>query len=129
PGLILRFNLLCLVVMPSGFAVGSFFGLNGVCWAWLLLYPAVAVVWFSMTRGLIGYAWAELFSALAPAAVCTASMGLVVLMVRLATVSASGPVWQVAILVAAGVVSYGAVLAVGFRQQVQEIREIVFSRA
>ena len=128
PGLNLRYYLFCLVVLPPGFLVGSYFGLAGVCWAWMLLFPCIALWWFRRARTPIGYGWAELISALTPAVVSTVVMGMAVLVARFATGSISVPLWRLVILIAVGLAGYGLALTVGFRRQVQEIREIVFSR-
>lgn len=128
PGLVLRFNLICLAVMPAGFVAGSRFGLVGVCWAWMILFPAVAAIWFRMTRPLIGYAWGELAAALLPAAAGAASMGIVLASVRAATAWMPPGLSRLAILIAAGAATYGLVVLLGFRRRVQEIREAIRAR-
>jgi O-antigen/teichoic acid export membrane protein len=128
PGLVLRFNLICLAVMPAGFVVGSRYGLAGVCWAWVILFPAVAAIWFRMTRPLIGYTWGELAAALLPAAAAAASMGLVLTLVRSATAVMPIGLPRLAMLIMAGAATYGLVLLLGFRRRVQEIRDAMSAR-
>jgi hypothetical protein len=128
PGLVLRFNLICLAVMPAGFVVGSRYGLAGVCWAWVILFPAVAAIWFRMTRPLIGYTWGELAAALLPAAAAAASMGLVLTLVRSATAVMPIGLPRLAMLIMAGAATYGLVLLLGFRRRVQEIRDAMTAR-
>jgi len=128
PGLVLRFNLICLAVLPVGFVVGSRAGLAGVCWAWVILFPIVAAVWFQMTRPLIGYAWRELAAALAPAAACGATMTLALALLRAAIASMPIGPWKLAILVIAGAATYGLVLWFAFRGRVDDIREALTRR-
>ena len=128
PGLVLRFNLTCLAVMPAGFLIGSRFGLLGVCWAWLILFPAVTMMWFSMTRSLIGYRWGELASALLPASVSAVTMALALALVRPATEFLPlGPV-RLAVVVAAGAATYGLAMGIGFRGRVREMRAAIMNR-
>jgi len=117
-----------LAVMPIGFLVGSRFGLDGVCWAWLIVFPVVTAIWFAMTRALIDYRWRELAVALLPASVSVVAMAMALAVVRPATALVSLEPLRLAILVAAGAATYGLVLLLGFRRRVQELREAIRAR-
>ena len=127
PELSLKFGILCLVIMPAGYFIGARYGLVGVCWAWLILYPVVTTIWCVITRRVIGYKWAELVAALKPAASCTAGMCTFVVGVRAATDSRCHGLIQLVILVGAGVGSYLIVFGLGFRSRLAELRAL-FSR-
>jgi len=126
--LVLRSNVINLAVMPIGFLVGSRFGLDGVCWAWLIVFPVVTAIWFAMTRALIDYRWRELVVALLPASVSVVAMAMALAVVRPATALVSLEPLRLAILVAAGAATYGLVLLLGFRRRVQELREAIRAR-
>lgn len=128
PGLILRYTLICLAILPVGFVIGSRYGLIGVCLAWVGIYPFVAAYWFRLSRPIIGYRWAELVRALTPAAVCGAAMTLVLLVLRPATAALGVSAWRLALLVAAGGLTYGTLLLTIYRSRVLDIRDAMRAR-
>jgi O-antigen/teichoic acid export membrane protein len=128
PSLAVKFNLLCLLIMPVGFTFGARWGLMGVCWAWVVLFPVLASIWFSMTRDLLSCGWRDLFSACVPAAVCSISMLVSLYFVRSSTL-AMPDAWRLFLLVGGGAVTYLAMLLLAFRERVAVIRDALFTRS
>nr|WP_294522939.1 lipopolysaccharide biosynthesis protein [uncultured Rhodopila sp.] len=109
------------VLFPPAFLIGCHWGVEGVCYAWLLGYPVMFAVnaWIAARRGRLQLA-ALLAAPLRPAAAGLAMLAAV------ATVRACLPpdlpeVLRAAILVAVGAVSYGAVMIVVFRKLALEV--------
>lgn len=123
-----RFNLGCLVVMPLGFVAGAQFGLIGVYWAWLLLFPFVAGVWFHLTRSLLGVTWPVLLKALAPATTASTIMLATLLLLRRVAISLP-PLWLLFLLVSVGVPTYFAALELLFPGRIGATRDHVRLRS
>lgn len=128
PDLALRFNLLCLAVMPVGFYAGAMFGLIGVCWAWLLLFPVAAAVWFHMTRTLLSCTWKDLVVTLLPATTSSVLMLGLVLLLRWLAASLE-PQWLLPLLVAIGIVGYVAALQWCFPGRIASTRNLLRLRS
>ena len=127
PDLALKYNLVCLGVMPVGFVFGSQFGIMGVCWAWLILHPILTASWYVTTRKLLGYEWLALFNALKPALYCTLMMSVAVLGIKAITQSVQTTVAKLTVVIATGAISYTFVFIWGFSKQFAEFRQL-FSR-
>lgn len=76
-----RYSLVTAILMPVAFFVGSFFGVEGVVWAWVIAYPVVVLVLFHFARGVLEVGWSPLLArsfaglrVVLPAAAC--SVGL-----------------------------------------------------
>jgi O-antigen/teichoic acid export membrane protein len=126
--LAVKYNLLCLCVMPAGFCFGTRWGVAGVCGAWALLYPFLVMFWYGLTRKLIGYEWHELVRAYKPATVSTIAMLALTFGVRWLTHPLEANLVKLTAIIGAGAASYIAVFALGFREQLTEVREL-FSRS
>ena len=124
PDLALRFNLLCLAVMPVGFFAGTRFGLIGVSWAWLLLFPTVAAVWFHMTRSLLCFTWMDILLAIRPAASSSAIMLGLLLLLRWLT-GWLEPQWLLPLLIVVGMISYIGSLELLFPGRIAATRNLV----
>ncbi len=104
--LALKYNCVCVLVMPASFIIGAQSGLMGVAWAWLLCHPILVAVWFITTHKLLGYKRHDLFLALKPAVTCTVCMMSVVAAVRIITNAVCSGAPQLIILIVAGGVGY-----------------------
>jgi O-antigen/teichoic acid export membrane protein len=115
-----------VVLFPPAFLVGCHWGLEGVCYAWLLGYP----VMFAFTA-LIASRHGRLDLAALVMIPLRPIGGGVLMLVVVATVRQYLPqddaaVVRVAILVMAGAATYGAVMILAFRTLVQEIVTIFY---
>jgi hypothetical protein len=125
PDINLRYNAVCVLLMPASFLLGGWWGgIEGICLAWLIVYPLIVSGLVVLTRrltgiGLFGLLWAqrEIFAA---------------------TVAMTGAVWltqwgmegtprgaRLAAAVAAGAAAYGAfLLAVSRDTIVADVRRL-----
>ena len=128
PDLALKYNFACLAILPTGFVIGSRFGIMGVCWAWLALQPLMTSILYTITRKLIGYEWRELFAAFLPATICAVVILVVVSTVRAASSAIAPRLAQLILLISVGVGSYTVVLFIGFRPLLKELWQMFASR-
>jgi len=125
PDLFLRFNLISLLVLPVGFLVGTRFGIEGVCWAWLVLYPPLNIAWYLATRKLVGFEWKAFFRALEPATVCTLVMLACGSFARWATSSMPISVTRLLVLIGTGSLTYLGMLFLRYRAELGEFRQLL----
>ncbi len=122
-----RFHVMSLCVLGSSYLIATRFGLVGVCWVWLTVYPILVSYWLARTRSIIGYQWRELGRALRPALIATAvmlgsvSLAQVWLLPRL---HVSPPI-RIALTVVIGASAYIAPLTLFFFDTLRRGREFV----
>src|SRR5262249_1395511 len=108
PDINLKYTAVCVVVLPVAFSIGGTFGrLEGVCLAWLLVYPLTVIVLMTLTRPILGFGVLEFIVAQLPVVGATMSMAGAVLLARLWM--SPGPI-RLAVCVAVGVVTYALIM-------------------
>ncbi len=125
----LRFNLVALLIMPVIFWLGvQWKGAAGVAAGWIVGYPLVVVPLFMRTAlNVVGMSATEYLTALWPALSGTAIMALGVMAVRSTLGSALPVVASLAIQIATGVLTFGAVALLLHRQRLRSYLSIVRS--
>jgi teichuronic acid exporter len=124
-GLLLKFNLLNLAVMPAAFYFTARFGLQAICLAWLLVFPLLAFLWIAAVKRCVVFHWSELGQSLRPAFVSTAVMVLAVFLPQVTILKGLGPILRTAIEMTLGIGSYLACLLLLFPQPLQNILQFV----
>jgi teichuronic acid exporter len=127
-GLLLKFNLLNLAVMPAAFYFAARFGLQAICLAWLLVFPVLALVWIAAVKRCVVFHWSELGESLRPAFVSTAVMVLAVFLPQITILKNLGPVLRTTIEMIVGVGSYVACLLLLFPKPLQNVLQFVRRR-
>ncbi|HXI85238.1 MAG TPA: lipopolysaccharide biosynthesis protein [Verrucomicrobiae bacterium] len=127
-GLLLKFNLLNLAVMPPVFYFAARSGLQAICLVWLLVFPVLALVWIAAVKRCVVFHWSELGEALRPAFVSTAVMVLTVFLPQITILKSLGPVPRTAIETVLGIGGYVACLLLLFPQPLQNILQFVRRR-
>ncbi len=122
--LMFKYNMTCLVIMPCGLVIGAQHGIEGVCWAWLVLHPCLVVSWLVVTRKFIGYDWKELSEALRPATLCTLCMMAVLVGLRSLVRGYCGDLATIIVVVLVGGIGYSLCLWLAFRAQWFHIRSL-----
>lgn len=78
-----HFHVVSLVLLSISYLLGAhYFGLPGVCWVSLTVYPLLVMYWLVCSRKLIGYEWHELGLALRPTALGCATMFSIVYLLK-----------------------------------------------
>ena len=75
----LRYTFLCALVMPPSFIFGSFFGLTGIAYAWLVAYPFLFFYVLRRVLKIIDLEFQAYIQELFPAASGSAVMALLVI--------------------------------------------------
>jgi O-antigen/teichoic acid export membrane protein len=75
-------ELAALVMLPSGFYIGSHWGIAGISWAWVVVYPCAALPLYWRVFKTIELDFSSYFRALRPALEGTAAMVLGVLLLK-----------------------------------------------
>jgi PST family polysaccharide transporter len=117
-----RNNLLAAVLLPSGFVLGSRWGLTGIALAWLLLYPLVGVPMALRAFSTVDLRVGEFIRRVVwpPLSSCGV-MALAVLGARAAIPSSSGAA-RLILECAAGAIAYPAAMLLLHRDRVREAR-------
>lgn len=129
PDLASRFSLFGALVLPAAFVVAALrWGMVGVAWVWLLVYPVLAfglqLRWTCRESGL---RVRNYLLALWPATAGTAGMAAVVLFVEWEFLRGTAPVVSLFVSSAVGMIAYGLIMGVVFREKSVRMLELVRS--
>ena len=109
PGITARIAGVGAVLMPAAFLLGIQFGTTGLACAWALAFPILTLVTIRMAGAPMGVGFADMGRAALPAVASAALMAGSVLLVDALLPPLAAPV-RLAVLVAAGGLSFGAIL-------------------
>jgi O-antigen/teichoic acid export membrane protein len=121
PRIALRNLVIISAIMPVAFVLGSNWGLEGVVYAWVLIYPLLFVVTMRLTLPLLNLQLGGILRLLYPCILSATAMWLSVRWLR-AIVDASSST-TLFVSVSAGALVYAAMLAVLDRNALLELRE------
>ena len=110
-----RYHVISLIVLSVSYFVGTRFGLPGVCFVLVTIYPLLVLYWLASSRRLIGYEWRELGRALCPALAGSVVMLALTLLVKswVLNLFPPTPLFRVSLIMLTGGTSYvGTVLLV-----------------
>ena len=119
----LRNTLLAAIVMPIAFYIGSKFDILGLALAWVTIFPLVFLANLVRSLSSLKLRLAQILVAMAPAALISATMYAVVLLMRM--MLSENPIVTLLILVTWGVAIYVALSFAFNRASVREIWEMV----
>lgn len=120
----MKYNLLGVAVLLPMFIAGSYFGLAGVACAWIIGYPLITLPMFRAVQRVTGLRLREYLEALRPPLVAATAMMVAVAAVR-SLLPAEWPAGlHLGLAVAAGAVTYPAVLLVGYRDRLNSLRAL-----
>lgn len=119
PDINLIYTAICTVLLPTGFVIGGWhYGVEGICLAWLILYPLAVAGLIVSTRRLTGVGlWDLLWAQRAVFAGVVFMVGIVIL-VRHALADASWVWLRLTLAIVAGAGSYAGFLLVFARHTV-----------
>jgi len=109
-GYVMRNDLLALAILPFAFYVGSYRGITGIAWGWVVAYPLVVLPLYKKTFASIGAGIADYVRALRPALTGTIVMIPAVELVKVCVDPSWRLLYRVLLEVAIGALVYiGAV--------------------
>lgn len=128
PGINLRNVMLSCLVMPPAFYVGTRWGIQGVAYVWLLVYPLVLLANLRRMLLAIGLRPAAVLGRIGPAVLCSGLMFGAVSLLR--PQLAEQARWLALLLeVLAGMLAYGLASLLFNRAMVAELRGMLRRRA
>lgn len=125
PGLMVRYSLLCVLMLPPSFAVGVQYGLTGIVTAWAVAYPLLYIVLTRYCLRDLGLRWRALLRSAGPAFTATAAMLAAVLFMQ-SVVEDQRLIVRLMAAVATGASVYLGVLALLFREQLIGLKDRFF---
>jgi O-antigen/teichoic acid export membrane protein len=124
-----RANMWCSIlaasIMPLGFWLGARWGLGGIAWVWVIVFPLVNLPAFIIgfrTIGINGWQWLYVFL---PALVASLAMMAAVLAVRAGLPATLPALVSLVASVSVGVVAYVLTLLLFFRRRVLAVWNFV----
>ena len=116
----MRSSMLGAFVMPAAFLFAIQWGVTGLAWAWVLVFPLVPLASFIQSRAPLGLSARSMAGALAPGLAVSAIMAAIVGFAELAVPELAS--WQrLPMLVAVGGASYVALLFLVSRETLDEV--------
>jgi O-antigen/teichoic acid export membrane protein len=128
PRLSLTNTIITAVILPLSFLIGSFWGVVGVCSAWLIGYPLCFGVTVVRAGRVAPVTLAAVLRAMAPAASASAAMSGGLWLVAAALPPSLGPIVELALLVPLGAVIYGGLMLAFNRAACYEALELARPR-
>jgi O-antigen/teichoic acid export membrane protein len=114
-------SIACILI-PSGVFLGLPWGLEGVCFAWIIFYPIYFLIVLKRSLPLLGISITDYLIVIRDAVIASTIMYGTVLMVRLCIERVALPVsFSLGILIATGAISYGILT---FFSQKEAFREV-----
>jgi O-antigen/teichoic acid export membrane protein len=127
PWIAARTSMAGAAIMTVAFLIGVRHGGMGLALAWLIGFPIYALVASAMALPAIGVGWRRLAGALAPALSLSVAMAAVVWGLD-SLLPPLNPYARLALLVPAGAIAYGALMALFARATLDELVRLVIRR-
>lgn len=126
-GITLRSQVLGALVMPAAFLFAVQWGMIGLAWAWVLVFPIVPLAGFLQVRRLLGLSGRKMLGALAPGILASAGMAPIVALAAMALDGLS--VWQrLPLLMMTGALAYAAIVHMLSPETLRELIGLVVRR-
>lgn len=107
PGLGAQNAAIGALLLPAAFLIGVNWGVSGLAWAWVAIWPVFLLFTAARSLPVIGLSWRDWIGAILPPVLAAVAMALVVALVDRA-LPGLGPLPHVLVLTAAGAAVYGA---------------------
>ena len=82
PEITVKYSMICTIVMPAAFIIGSFWGINGVAISWLIMYPLLFTILMSWGLREIGTNLYEFLTNLKDLVMISLIMVFIVMLVK-----------------------------------------------
>lgn len=125
-GVVMKFNVACVVILPLSFWIGTHWGLSAVCYVWLTVFPLLVAYWLIITKPIIGFSWGEFANTLRPSALSMIAMLTVVAVGRMAFIHLLPPIVRLIVTVLLGTAAYAGSFALIFRRDLREILALLW---
>jgi O-antigen/teichoic acid export membrane protein len=113
--------VVAIVAMPLAFVIGTFWGLVGVCAAWLVAFPLVWLTMLYLSASLIRIGPVRVIRVFMVPAACAGIMWVAVALVRGILEDVESTVLRLALLCGAGAVVYAVAMLLVARDRLHEV--------
>jgi teichuronic acid exporter len=124
-GYVMRNDLAALVILPVAFYIGSYRGITGIAWGWVVAYPIVVVPLYKKTFEAIGARVGDYLRSLRPALTGTIAMIPAVEWVKHFLDPSWRLVWRLVIEVSFGALVYSGAVFLLHRQRALLVIQLV----
>jgi teichuronic acid exporter len=124
PRFVMWDDLAALVILPTGFYIGSHWGTQGIAWGWVAAYPLVAAPLYWKAFRTIGMPVGDYLKALRPALDGTLAMVLAVSLLKWAMLPGEPLMLRVVLEITMGVAAYVSTLLVLHRERMRMFLEV-----
>ncbi len=118
PRFVMWNDLAALIILPTGFYIGSHWGTQGIAWGWVVAYPFVALPLYWRTFKTIEMPVRDYLRALRPALHGTMAMVLAVTLLKWALLAQAPLLLRLVLEIATGAAAYIATLLLLHRERV-----------
>jgi len=125
PGIDLSNTAICSLIMPLGFLIGSKYGLEGLSYAWLFLFPIVFLITTKRSISIIDLSLLEYFRNLVPPIIATFFMFLTVQSAKFLLSNYYNEIFQLVFYCSIGLFSYIGFISIFFKPLLLEIRNFI----
>jgi O-antigen/teichoic acid export membrane protein len=117
PRFVMWDDLAALIILPTGFYIGSHWGTSGIAWGWVVAYPLVALPLYWKTFKAIEMPVGDYLRALRPALHGTLGMVLVVSLIKWALLPDAPLLLRLVAEIAGGATAYVLILLLLHRER------------
>lgn len=121
----LKYSIMSAILLPAGFLIGVQFGINGVVYAWLAVYPFLTAYLLRLGLKEISLSFTEYIRNLMPSIKATAFMAIAVMLFR--SIGVDNRILSLCGSILAGLAGYMICLAIFHREILRETRGILYS--
>ena len=114
-----------LLLMVPAFWLGTTWGINGVCMAWLLVYPVCFFITSFRASRFFMLSYGQIWQEILPTLACTGLMYVGVTAGRVLPMAQLPEIWKLVLSVELGVVIYGGSQWLFNRSRVGQIRDFI----
>ncbi len=125
PDVVVKNSLSASLVMPLAFLIGVHWGPIGLSLSWVIAFPVVFLANLNRSLPTMGLAIPDLLLAMTRPAAASLGMYLSVTSVRMAMPTTMSSVYQLAVLVLAGICSYGILTITLNRSGCREVMDLL----
>ena len=122
PGIALSNTAICSLIMPLGFLIGSKYGLEGLSYAWLFLFPIVFLITTKRSISVINLNLSEYFKNLISPIIATSFMALLVQLSKILLINSSNEIFQLIFYCFIGMLSYIGFIIIFFKDFLLDVK-------
>lgn len=123
--LLLKYSITSAILLPVSFLIGVQFGINGVVYAWIIVYPFLTAYILMLTLKEINLPLAEYVKNLAPSIKASASMVIAVMLFQ--SIGINNRIMSFGGSILVGFASYMLSIAIFHKEILKETRGIIHS--